>query len=154
MAAQTTRSSRRARVGWGILLVIATLMVLNGVTWFSIGPEMSASYVAEVEGVTLAQFTQAHPELVAHMGRNAQQVAVWFAGFGLLAILTGLDGFRTGSRRAWMATWLIPAVPIAIGLVYLGPGLAFDNVGMLGFGGLALIGQLLATESGPTPSDA
>lgn len=139
--------TRSQKLGWGILLVISALMVLNGVTWFVVGPDMSLSYTAQVAGVPVEEFTQLYPGVVEHLARNTRQVAIWFAGFGLMALIVALEGFRNGSRWAWIATWVVVGVPIAIGINYLSGGeLGFDNVGMFFFGAVALVGQLLARK--------
>lgn len=130
--------------GWGILIAISALMVLNGVTWFFSGPNISQTYL-EQEGVPMKAFTQSYPIVAMHMGRNARQVAVWYLGFGLLSFLVALEGLRHGPRRVWYATWVLVGVPIAIGLVYLpGARITFDNAGLFLIGAITLVGQLLA----------
>jgi hypothetical protein len=141
---ETVRPTRVARVGWGILLLVSALMLLNGPTWFFVGPRMSVSYAARVDGVPVEEFIQGHPQVVDHLRHNARQVAIWYGAFGLMAFICGLHGLRTGARWAWFATWVEVAAPIAIGLSYLGDELSWDNLGGLAIGGLGLVGQLMA----------
>jgi len=129
--------SRASKWGWGILLAISALLVLNGVTWFFMGPTLSS-----VEGVggALEEFRQAYPIIADLMARNARQVAIWFMSFGLLALLVALEGFRHGSRWAWNATWVVVAAMVAIGVLYR----AGFGIVLLGLTAIALVGQLLA----------
>jgi hypothetical protein len=126
------KQSRLARWGWGILLTVSALLVLNGILWFFIGPQREG---AEIEG-----FRQAFPALAQQMATNARQVAIWFMSFGLLALLVALEGFRHGSRWAWNATWVVVAVLTAIGILYRG---GFGVI-LLGLVPIVLVGQLLA----------
>lgn len=74
------------------------------------------------------------------MATNAQQVAIWFMAFGLLALLVALEGYRHGSRWAWNALWVLVAVPAAVGALYRG---GFGVI-LLGMVPIVLVGQLLA----------
>lgn len=138
--------TRTQKVGWGILLFISALMVLNGVVWFFAGPSRSGPYMARVAGMPEQEFRQLYPGVVEGLSRNRRQVGIWYAAFGAMALVTAVGGLRLGTRWAWHATWAVPAAPIAIGIVYsVGVGeLAFDNLGLFTFGALALVGQLLA----------
>jgi hypothetical protein len=124
--------SRLAKWGWGILLTVSALLVLNGVLWFFIGPQR--------EGAQIEEFTQAFPSLAQLMATNARQVAIWFMSFGLLALLVALEGFRHGSRWAWNALWVLVAALAAVGILYRG---GFGVI-LLGLIPIVLVGQLLA----------
>lgn len=131
-ASETKKQSRLAKWGWGILLTVSALLVFNGVIWFFIGHRREG---AEIEG-----FRQAFPSLAQQMATNAQQVAIWFMSFGLMALLVALEGFRHGSRWAWNALWILVAVLAAIGILYRG---GFGVI-LLGLLPIVLVGQLLA----------
>jgi hypothetical protein len=133
---EISNHSRLAKLGWGILLVISALLLLNGVTWFFIGPRLS--WIEEL-GI-LDEFRQTYPAIADNYATNARQVAIWYLAFGLLALLVTLEGFRHRSRWAWYATWVLVAVLAAIGLLYR------DGFGIysLGLAAIALVGQLLA----------
>jgi hypothetical protein len=134
------------RVGWWILVVVSALVLLNGVTWFFMGPGAMVSYTAETSGMSAEVYEQTFPEAAAHQARNTRQVAVWWAAFGAMALIVSIEGLRHGTRWAWNAMWAEPAALIGIGLVYtFGVGqLAIDNIGFGSIGVVALIGQILA----------
>lgn len=129
---EVRNQSRLAKLGWGILLGISTLLALNGVLWFFIGPQRV--------GVSLEEFGQVNPIIARQMATNARQVAIWFLAFGLLALLVTLEGWRHLSRWAWYATWILVALLGAIGVLYR------DGYGgvVLVLAAIALVGQLLA----------
>lgn len=133
MKAQRNRASA-SKWGWGILLAISGLLVLNGVLWFFFGPQRAV--------IPLEEFPEAYPSVAPQMAKNAQQVAIWFMAFGTLALLVALEGLRHCSRWAWYATWISVTVLAAIGLLYR------DGFGvyLLGLVPTALIGQLLASR--------
>lgn len=138
--------TRVQKAGWAILLIISILMVLNGVTWFFSGPEVNVSSTASRTATSPEEFGVLYPEAVKHLSRNARQMAVWFAAAGWMASIAAREGLRRGSRLAWNVTWGVPAVLIAIGLIYtLGVGgLGFANLGFGTLGIVAFVGQLLA----------
>jgi hypothetical protein len=123
-------------VGWGILLVVSALLLFNGIAWFFLGPE------AERADLSALEFSQLYPEIADQMGKNAQQVAVWYVAFGSLALLVALEGFRNGSRWAWYALWVMIAALVAVGVLYVGG----FGLGALVLAVVALIGMLLARK--------
>lgn len=131
--------------GWGILLVVSVLLILNGVTWFFTGPRLS--WIEEL-GI-LEEFRQAYPAIAANYATNTRQVAIWFTSFGLLALLVAWEGFRNGSRWAWYAMWVLVAALVALGVLYL---TGFGIV-LLGLAVLAVVGQLLAWKGLSPPAD-
>ncbi len=136
------RSKRRTQKwGWGILLVVSTLVALNGVIWYFMGGSLST--FEQDTGVPLNEFRQAYPTVADQMAQQARQVAIWFGAFGLLALAVALEGFRHRSRWAWKATWVLVATPAASGVLMLVKG---DPIGLfyLVFAAVALVGQLLA----------
>lgn len=146
--------STTQKVGWGILLAIAGLMVLNGLAWFFSGPKVNLESPLEAEGVSVSEFSQAYPAMVDQIANDARQVAIWFGAFGIVWIAAAVEGLRHGSRWARNLSWTLVAVPVAVGLVYLGGGgLGFANVGFISIGALALVGLLLARSgAAPQPS--
>lgn len=135
------------KTGWRILTVISVLILLNGIGWFFGGPRTNLSYIAELSNVSLNDYQQRYPDVVAHLARTERQVAIWYAAFGAMALVVSLDGLRTGNRRAWYAALAIAAAPFAIGIVYT-PGGQLNAEGgfLMGFGILALVGLLLAKK--------
>lgn len=148
MQAQGQGQTRLQKIGWWILIVITGLLTLNGVVWYFVGPGMSASYAAQITNMPPDAFTGLYPQLVHHLGDNAQQTGVLYAAFGLMGWIAAVEGVRRGTRWAWMVTWVAVAAPIVAGLSYLGDGLSFDNVGQIAIGLVALVGQLLSTRTG------
>lgn len=136
---------RMSKLGWGILLVVSSLFILDGMVWFFVGPTVMMNYVTQIGGAPLSQMIQNLTPVAAHFARNTRQVAIWLISFGLMAFIITLEGYRYGSRWAWNATWMIVLAPALVGLLYLpGVPLAFDNLGMFLFAAVALVGQLLA----------
>ncbi len=137
--------TRIQKWGWGILLVMSALMALNGVSWLFVGPSMSLSYIDQIAATPSTNFRQTYPAVADHVARNARQVAIWIAAFGLLALIVALEGFRHGSRWAWNAMWVFVGAPTAVGINYSAGGeLGFDNLGLFSVAVVALVGQLLA----------
>ena len=104
--------SRTAKWGWGILLVVSALLVLNGAFLF----------FYEQEGQTLF---------------------ILLAGLGLLALVVSWGGFRTGSRWAWNALWVLVGLLAMIGVRALVGGESF-SLWYLFIAAMGLVGQLLA----------
>lgn len=138
------------KMGWWILVVITALLTLNGMVWYFTGPGMNASYAAQITDMTTEAFKGLYPKLVQHMGHNARQTGVLYAAFGLMGLIAAVEGLRRGTRWAWMVTWVAVAAPVLAGLSYLGVQLSFDNVGQMGIGAVALVGQLLANPGSGT----
>lgn len=137
--------TRIHKIGWGILVVISALFVLNGVGWFFSGPGMNISYLESSRGVPMEEFIRSYPAVDQHLARNARQLSVWMAAFGLLALMVALEGYRHGTRWAWYATWILVAAPLAVGLIYLPGGeLGFANLGLFAIAGMTILGQILA----------
>lgn len=128
--------SRAAGWGWDILLVVSALLLLNGIAWFFLGPE------AERADLSALEFSQLYPEIADQMGKNAQQVAIWYMAFGSLALLVALEGFRNGSLWAWYTLWVMIAALVAVGMLYVGG----FGAGLLVLAAFALIGMFLARK--------
>jgi len=129
-------NSRLAKLGWGILLVISILLMLNGLLWFFVGPQRVSVSLEE------AGAGQVSPIIIRQMATNARQVAIWYLAYGSLALLVTLEGLRRRSRWAWNATWILAVVLVAIGVLYLN---GFGVI-LLGLAPFALVGQLLASK--------
>jgi len=136
--------SRTAKWGWGILIAISALLILNGAGWFFMGP--SLAFFELDTGVSLAEFRQAYPTVARNMATNARQVAIWFLAFGALALLVALEGYRHNSRWAWTAAWVLVAAPAAVGINVLAGGEGAFGFGILAVAAVALVGQLLARQ--------
>lgn len=117
---QNLNQIRTTKVGWGILLIVSVLLVMDGAFWFFAGPNII----------------------------HARLVAVWYVSFGMLALLVALEGYRNGTRWAWYASWVLAVALAAIGLVEvtLEPN-AFFGLILLGFSGITIVGLLLARKN-------
>lgn len=114
---QNLSQPRVAKVGWGILLGLNSLLILDGIVWFFTGPNNT----------------------------SARLVAVWFMAFGVLALMVSLEGYRNGSRWAWYSSWVLVAALVALGLVEVRMEVdQFFGFLLLGSSGVAAIGLLLA----------
>lgn len=138
-----TREKPKARLGWGVLLAVAALLILNGLAWLFVGPDMEVDEMAGALGMPASEFEQTHPAAVDFVARQTRQVAVWYVAFGLLALFVILAGFRRGALWAWKAGWVLVAAPVAVGLVQLVGGGASFAYAMLALAGITLIAQLL-----------
>jgi hypothetical protein len=132
IATRTTPQAATARWGWGLLLAVSALLMLNGAAWYVFGPQRVAG--------DLEAFGSVDPSVVQFMAKTRQQVAIWYLSFGLLALLVALEGFWHGSRWAWNAMWVVVGATAAVGLLYA----QGFGVFMLGAAALAVAGLVLA----------
>lgn len=136
--------TRSAKWGWGILIVVSALLLLNGVGWFFFGPSSSASNQAQELGMTTSEYRESYPTAAKLVEGNARQVAIWYMAYGLMALIVALEGYRHGSRWAWYAMWTLVAVCAAVALLELGG--IFGYI-MLVLAVISLVGQLLARRN-------
>lgn len=143
---QNISQSRVAKVGWIILLVVSALLMLNGLGWFFSGPGTSVSTIAEYLGITTSNFEESYPEAAIGIATTARMVAIWFMAFGTLSILVAFEGYRHGTRWAWIASWMLTAVLIAVGILELGNlfGIAMLFMAAITFAGGLMTRQGLA----------
>lgn len=147
---KATVHSRTAKWGWGILLGVSALLVLNGAGWFFVGPDMSVESMAENLGVSAAEFAVVYPDAANSVAVNAHQVAIWFMAFGSMALLVSLAGLHLGVRWAWHTAWVLVAAVAAVGARELAAGEVAFGSAMLMVASIALVAQLLARR-GLTP---
>lgn len=140
------KRSMSASWGWAILLVIASLIALNGISWIFFGPDAVVSDTAENIGVSVTEFEEAYPAAVDEITVNQYQVATYLMAIGAMGLLAALAGYRRRDRWAWHITWVLVALPVALvsGGLAAGFGVGGFLAVMLLLGLIALIGQLLA----------
>ena len=142
----TTKASRATGWGWGVLVVIAGLFLLNGVSWIFVGPEAAASDMAENIGLSITDFEETHPAAIEEITVNQYQTATYLMAIGAMGLVAALAGLRKRSRWGWKITWVLVAVPVA--LVVGGLAAGFDLSGFVAMmfllATIALTGQLLA----------
>ncbi len=128
-ATKSTPRAAAARWGWGLLLAVSALLMVNGAAWYVFGPQRVA-----------VDFGPVDQSAVQLMAKTRQQVAIWYLSFGLLALLVALEGFRHGSRWAWNAMWVVVGATAAVGVLYT----QGFGVFMLGAAAIAVVGLVLA----------
>ena len=133
--------SRSSKWGWGILLLVSTFVVLNGIGWFFVGPSLST--FEQDTGVPVAEFQEAYPTAAELISLQARNTAILLAGFGLLALAVTLAGRRGGADSPSWAGWVFVATLLGIGLSELVTGAIFGLFYLM-LGAVALAGQLLA----------
>lgn len=142
--AKETSQLRTAKWGWGILLVLSVLLVLNGIFLFFF--EGSLSAFEQDTGVALSQFRQAYPTVANNIAREGENLSIIFTGLGLMALVVSLGGFRSGSRWAWNSIWVLVGLFAVGGVRALVGGSPSVGVFYLFLTAMALVGQLLARK--------
>lgn len=113
--------SRLATWGWGILVAVSAVLILNGAGLFL--------FIADTQ-----------------IFRTA---AIVLAGLGLLALAITLDGFRHRTQHAWNSSWLLVAV-LAVLAIHITVGGERDvAIWHAILAATALAGQLLAGTGKP-----
>lgn len=138
--------TRSERVGWMLLLAVAGLLTLNGVGWFFVGP--SLAFFDPGTG-TVGEFRAAYPGVADSIATNARQVAIWFMGFGLMALTISWHGLRRGSALAWRAALFLAVTPAAVGVNVLISGEGSFGAGIVVLAAVAFLGLFLARPAAP-----
>lgn len=147
VATQTTKRLRSVGSGWAMLLVVATLMGLNGVAWFFVGPDAMVSDMAESMDISVVALETSYPAVASDIAVNQYQMAIYLMAIGAMGFTAALAGFRGSERWAWRSTWVLVGIPVAIaatGWTVAGPGVGVFMAMMLLLALVALTGQLLA----------
>ena len=142
---ETRAQSRAGKWGWGIVLVVSVLLVLNGVALFF----MSADPIIfeQDTGVPMAEVTQTYPPVAEHVVHEGQLTSIMLAGLGLLTLVVALEGYHHGTQWAWNAIWVLVGLLAAI-TVFIGIQRRFDIAAFYFlFAALALVGQWLARRT-------
>lgn len=144
-------STGAARWGWGLVLLVSGLILLDGISWLFSGPGVERAYMRDGLGINLDQFTETYPELVNHMAIQMRQLAIWITASGLLTFVLALEGLRHGSRWAWRLSWVTFAAPIAVAAnATIGTGfsqLGYENTALPAASVLVFVGLLLAART-------
>ena len=132
-----------AKWGWGILLVVSALLVLNGVALYFISA--SPTTFEQDTSVSMSAVRQAFPTVADHVVREGQIISVLLASMGLMAVVVALEGYRVGNRWAWMAMWILVGMLAFFAFGFL---VSADRPDIGGFYlllvAVTLVGQLLA----------
>jgi hypothetical protein len=134
---------KAAKWGWGILIAVSAVLVLNGAALYFMSA--SPSIFQQDTGVPMAEVREAYPTVADQVVREGQNVAILSAAFGALTLTVALEGLRNGSRWAWNATWVLVAWLVVGGFQSLVVNGRLDIGGFfLATAAVALVGQLLA----------
>jgi hypothetical protein len=135
--------SRNAKWGWGILVAISAMLLLNGVALYFISA--SPTTFEQDTGVPMAEVRRAFPTVADQVVRGGQAVSILLAGFGLLALIAALSGYCYAPRWAWNATWAFTGTLAAFFIWAMIAGGRLDIGGFYLFlAAAALVGQVLA----------
>jgi len=142
---ETRSQSRAAKVGWGVLLVMSALLMLTGINWFMTLPELALDNIAERTTLEPAGFMVGEPSAHDVITMIARGYGVGHAALGLLALVVALEGFRHGTRWAWMAMWALALAYAALAGTFLLAGETYAlSGGLLSLAAISLVGLLLA----------
>jgi hypothetical protein len=118
------KQNLKIRLGWGILLTLSILLTINGVHLYF--------FIVDTPG--------------------EQTTAILLTGFGMLAVIVTLEGFKRQSRWAWIGTWVVIFLLLAVGLHMLRYSQNIIAVFYLSLTAIAIIGQLLSRPPRGTTS--
>ena len=140
----TQRSqSRVSKWGWGILLVISALLVLNGVAVFFISARPS-TFEGDT-GVPMSEVREMFPTVVDEVVGAGQNLSILLAGIGLITVMLAWEGFRRRSRWAWNTLWVLFGTLAVAGLKSaLLSGRPDIGSLYIGLAAVTLVGLLLA----------
>lgn len=138
-----TIPSRSAKWGWGILLALSLLLVLNGVALYFISA--SPSTFEQDTGVSYEEVQEIFPTVADQVIREGQLLSVLLSVIGLMAAAASWAGFRRGSRWAWGITGILLAMLAFFALRFLALDSRPDIGGVyLVLALIALVGQVLS----------
>jgi len=139
--------SRSAKWGWGILLGMSVLLILQGIFWYIGLPAMALENIAEYGNLEPGVLTQGKPSAFDIITLIARGYGSGHAALGLMALLVVLEGFRHGTRWAWMTMWVLVLTYAAIAGIFLLAGETYAlSLGVLVLAVIALVGLLLARK--------
>lgn len=90
-----------SRLGWAILLLVSSLLLVNGVVWFCEGPDMALAYMESISGTPPTDLRLVYPAAADQITVDARNVPIWYTAGGALALMAATHGLRRGSRWAW-----------------------------------------------------
>lgn len=133
--------SRTAKWGWGILLGMSALLTYAGLSWYFGLPQMALENIAEYASLEPGVFMQGKPSAFDIITLIARGYGAGYAALGLFALIIALEGYRHGTRWAWMAMWVLVAAYAALAFT-----MSAEPFGLVifFFAAVALVGQLLA----------
>lgn len=144
VSADAKSQSRAAKWGWGILLVVSALLILAGQFWYRSLPQMLLENIAEFGNLEPGDFMQGEPSSFDVITLIARGYGAGYAALGLMALLVAIEGYRNGTRWAWMTMWVLVLAYAAIAGIFMLPGDYAPGLGSFALAVVALVGMLLA----------
>jgi len=145
-AHEVKNQSRAAKWGWGILMGVSALLMLAGLSWYFSLPQMLLENIVEYGNLETGDLTQGEPSAFDIITLIARGYGAGYVGLGLLGLLVGLEGYRNGTRWAWMAMWVLVFAYMAIAGIFLLSGDYVPGLGSFVLAVVALVGMLLARK--------
>jgi len=131
-------------VGWGLLIGVSVLLMLAGLSWYFSLPQMLLENIVEYGNLEAAALMQGEPSAFDIIALIARGYGAGYAGLGLLGLLVGVEGYRNGTRWAWIAMWVLVFAYIALAGIFILPGDYAPGLGTFALAVVALVGMLLA----------
>jgi len=139
--------TKTAKWGWSILLGVSALLILAGIGWYFSLPEMALENIAERTSLEPDGFMVGKPSAFDIITLIARGYGAGYAALGLMALLVALEGYRNGTRWAWMSMWFLVLAYASIAGVFLEAGETYAlSFGILSFAGVTLVGLMLARK--------
>jgi len=136
-----------AKWGWGLLLVMSALLIFAGLDWYFSLPEMALENIAERTILEPDGFMVGKPSATDIITMVARGYGAGYAVVGLMALLVSLEGFRKGTRWAWVAMWVLVLAYAAIGGIFLLAGETYAlSLGVLALAVITVVGLLMARK--------
>lgn len=143
-AADAKSQSKAAKWGWGILMGVSALLILAGQFWYRSLPQMLLENIAEYGNLEPGDLMQGEPSSFDVITLIARGYGAGYAALGLMALLVAIEGYRNGTRWAWMTMWVLVLACAAIAGIFLLPGDYAPGLGTFALAMVALVGMLLA----------
>ena len=145
---QNFSQPRAAKVGWGILLGVSVLLMLAGLSWFGMLPQMMLENISEHANLDPGNFMQGNPSAFDIITMIARGYGAGYAALGLMALLISFEGYRHGTRWAWKVMWVLVAVYLAIGGLFFMAGERFAlSLPILFIAVVTAVGLLMSRKS-------
>jgi len=138
--------SRAAKWGWGILMGVSALLMLAGLSWYLSLPQMLLENIVEYASLEPGDLLQGEPSAFDIITLIARGYGAGYAALGLMALLVALEGYRNGTRWAWIAMWVLVLAYTAIAVIFMLPGDYAPGLGSFALAAVALVGMLLARK--------
>jgi hypothetical protein len=139
--------TRTAKWGWGILLGVSAMLILAGIGWYVSLPEMALENIAERTSLGPEGFMVGAPSAFVIITLIARGYGAGYAALGLMALLVALEGYRNGTRWAWMVMWVLVLAYASIAGIFLLAGETYAlSFGVLAFAMITVVGLLLASK--------